>query len=378
MGWTFPLCPKPPNWSLDWGELLASFDWLGGLADTPQDPSFHPEGDVLIHTRMVVEALVDAPRWRALDDESRSILFAAALLHDAGKPVTTQVIDGRLSSPGHARKGAQIAQAILYQQWPDSRDPVPFHARQRIVGLVRHHGLPVWYWEREDADRQIIAASLRMSLDRLSLLAEMDLRGRTAEDVGDLLARVDLFREESQSLGCFADAYPFPSDHTRFLYFRSDTRSPTIEAFDDTRCEVVLMSGLPGAGKDTWIVANLPDWPILSLDELRKQLEVSPADGQGAVVMQAKERAREYLRRTESFVWNATNVTRQTRASLIDLFAAYHARVRIVYVEAPWTDLLRRNRQRTSPIPEQALYSMAKRLEVPELTEAQMVEWQAQ
>lgn len=375
MGWSFPLCPEPPDWSLDWDGLLSQFDWLRDMADTPQNPEFHGEGDVLIHTRMVAEALVGDARWRALDGETRSVLLAAALLHDAGKPATTRTVDGRISSPGHARKGAQMAQAILYHHWPDTFDPVPFWARQRVVGLVRHHGLPVWFWERDDIDERIIAASLRARLDRLSLLAEMDVRGRAAADGADLLARVDLFREKAQSLGCADAPYPFPTDHTRFVYIRSDSRSPALEAFDDTDCAVILMSGLPGAGKDTWIAAHSPDWPVLSLDELRQEMGIHPADKQGAVIAQAKERARDYLRQGRSFVWNATNITRQTRASLIGLFSGYHARVRIVYVEADWPELLRRNRERSAPVPWRVLAGLADRLEVPDLTEAQIVEW---
>jgi predicted kinase len=91
--------------------------------------------------------------------------------------------------------------------------------------------------------------------------------------------------------------------------------------------------------------------------------------------MTAKERARTHLRRQQSFVWNATNVTRALRSQLIDFFTAYRARVRIVYVETPFPTLLRRNEHRQHPVPEAVIAKLAGKLELPDLTEAHEVIW---
>src|SRR5690349_4051335 len=89
--WSLPGCPQPPSWSLDWEALLARYTWLHDLADTPQDPYYHAEGDVLTHTRLVAEALVALPAWQALTPPARAVLLAAALLHDVAKPICTEV-----------------------------------------------------------------------------------------------------------------------------------------------------------------------------------------------------------------------------------------------------------------------------------------------
>ena len=96
--WSFPYCPSDVydglrlrNWSIDWSALEAKFDWLRSLADCPQDPRYHAEGNVLIHTKLVCEALVALPQWQALPATERSVLFAAALLHDVAKPASTQI-----------------------------------------------------------------------------------------------------------------------------------------------------------------------------------------------------------------------------------------------------------------------------------------------
>jgi predicted kinase len=92
--------------------------------------------------------------------------------------------------------------------------------------------------------------------------------------------------------------------------------------------------GPPGAGKDTWIHKHMADVPVIALDDIRRELGLGPKGNQGEVVMTVKARARDYLRRQQSFIWNAMNVIRAPRSQLIELFTAYHARVRIVYIEA--------------------------------------------
>jgi predicted kinase len=207
------------------------------------------------------------------------------------------------------------------------------------------------------------------------MLAEADLRGRWCDDRQVLLERVTFFQEYCAELDCGDRPWQFPSAQSRFVYFQKNDANPHAEIFDDTRCEVVLMSGLPGVGKDFWIQQNCPEYPIVSLDALRQQLKIAPTQEQGEVVRRAKELARGYLRQGRSFVWNGTNLSRQIRGGLIELFAAYQARVRIVYLEVPQDVQRQRNRSRVAQVPEGAIERMRDRLEVPDATEAQRVEW---
>ncbi len=373
--WSFPFCPTPPDWCLEWERIQAQFDWIRAMQGVPQDPLYHTEGDVLIHTRMVAESLIASNEWRALLRDEREALFAAALLHDVAKPACTVIEpDGRITSKKHARKGESLAREILWRG--NGLDaPAPFAQRERIVKLVRYHGLPLWFLEKSSPERAVIEASQTTRLDRLALLAEVDVRGRVCGDQQELLERVELFRAFCQEQRCYSSPRSFASAHSRFCFFRSEDRDPEYAAYDDTRFEVVMMSGLPGAGKDRWIRDHLADWPVISLDHLRKDLKIAPEEQQGPVVQAAREQARELMRRQQSFVWNATNVTRLLRAQLIAFFAGYHARVRIVYVEAPFDELLRRNASRSHPVPEAVIYHLLCKLEVPDLTEAHTVEW---
>jgi predicted kinase len=372
--WTFPFTPQPPDWKLDWDSLAESFSWLRALAGTPQEPEYHGEGDVFIHTRMVAEAMIALPSWHSLPASERSLLFASALLHDVGKPAMTHLAaDGRISSRGHARKGELLTRRILCdgQELP----PVALQAREYIARLVRFHGLPLRFLDSPNPQRSVIEASQSVRLSHLTLLAEADVCGRICADQDELLTRIELFNAFCQEQECYDAPRQFATSHSRFTYFQKEQSDPAYVAYDETQFEVVLMSGLPGSGKDTWLKTNVPELPVVSLDELRRELRIAPTDDQGRVIQAARERARVMLRQKMAFAWNATNITRQLRQQLIDLFVSYGARVRLVYLDASLPQLLERNRARRAYVPEAVLQRLLNKLEVPDLTEAQQVEW---
>ena len=114
---------------------------------------------------------------------------------------------------------------------------------------------------------------------------------------------------------------------------------------------------------------------MISLDAIRRKYKVSPTDkvANGRVVQEAKETARNYLRKQQGFVWNATNTSKQIRSQLIDLFITYGARVKIVYIEKPYEVWRKQNREREFMVPEAVLDAMLGKLEVPQLGEAHEV-----
>ena len=362
-------CPSPPLYRIDWERIEQEFPSVRQLAGCPQDSLHHAEGDVYVHTQMVVEALASLPQWRALPQIEREIVFAAALLHDIAKPACTRVEEGHITSRGHSQRGALMARSLLWGR------RVPLKMREQVVNLIRHHQIPFFLIDKPASQRTLFAVSQRARCDLLALVAEADARGRVCSDRQKLLDNISLFVQYAEEQNCLREPRQFPSDHSRFLYFRKEDRDPDYLAYDDTTCEVVMMSGLLGAGKDYWVALNLPDWCVISLDELRREMKVEPTANQGPVVAKAREIAREYLRRKKSFVWNATNISRQIRELSINLFAAYNARVRIVYVEAPEDRLYAQNREREDAVPAEVIRKLTARWEVPDLTEAHQVDW---
>ncbi len=345
------------------------------MDEVPQDPLFHAEGDVLIHTRMVTETLLALDEWQALAPVDQQALHAAAMLHDTGKPACTVAeSDGHISSRGHAKKGEKRVRCLLWlgEELPT---PTPFAIREQVAALVRWHGLPLQFLDRPDPARLVIEASQNVRLDQLALLAEVDVRGRICSDQQELLDRVELFREFCKEQAYYTAPRAFANEYSRFVYLRSERGDPDYVAYDDTRGEVLVMAGLPGVGKDTWQRKHLPNWPVISLDAIRRESDVSPTEDQGRIVQIARERARELLRKQCPFVWNATNITHMMRNRVLDLALDYHARTRLVYIEAPFADILSRNRARTASVPEPIIYRLLDKLEMPSVSEAHHVEW---
>jgi predicted kinase len=364
----FPFsCPEPPHWRVDWDTLDRQFSWIRALRDCPQDHRHHAEGNVWIHVRMVCEAMAASPEWRALPADEREILFATAIFHDVAKPACTREENGWISSRGHSARGAIDARRILWEHG------TPFAIREQVCALVRHHQVPYRLIQRDDAERLAYAVSQSARGDLLTEMALADVRGRICKDQAEILLRVELFREFCRERECLFGPRAFASAHSRFEYFRRPDRDASYAAFDNTRFEVILMCGLPGSGKDTWIAEHAGDLPCVSLDALREE----GVGDEGAVVHTARDQAREYLRRQQPFVWNATNLTRERRAPLLDLFANYDARTRLVYVETAHDELWRRNVERHRPVPRPAVERMIDRWEVPTVEEAHRVEYVA-
>jgi predicted kinase len=184
------------------------------------------------------------------------------------------------------------------------------------------------------------------------------------------LERIEFFREFCREQECFGGARHFASPHTRFLYFQKPEVYPDAPIYDDTCNEVFMLCGLPGTGKDTWVDTYAADLPVVSLDALRRDMGVSFKDNQGKVIQAAQEQAKVYLRKQQSFVWNATNITRQNRKKLIDLFSQYRAKTTIVYLPKPLPVVLKQNREREVVIKESVIYNFLGRLEPPTIAEA--------
>jgi len=344
-------------------------DWAA-LAACPQDREFHAEGDVAIHTRMVEEALRSLESFKALSESDRELMLSAARWHDVGKPATTREVEGRVTSNGHSRRGELMVRRRFYEAGVDPR------TREEIAGLVRAHQIP-FHALAEGGLLRVFRASLSCRMSRLAMLARADNMGRKSRGQKETAESIELFEELCREQGSLDERRPFPSDHSRFLFFRlRGERDPDYLAFDDTQCEMVMMSGLPAAGKDTWVKANCKTWPIVALDALRTEMDIDPEDAQGEVVQRARELLREHLRVRRSFVLNATNLSSTMRERWIGLAADYHARVRIVYVETPLATLLARNRARPEEmrVPERVILALLDKWDMPSLSEAHAVE----
>ncbi len=154
---------------------LEHFPEIESLLRTPQDPDWHPEGDVFTHTCHCLDALVRQPEWEVADPESRTVYMFAVLAHDFGKPSTTKTTlkEGRerIVSPGHEEAGGPLAAAFL------ERIKAPTGIRQRVIPLVTNHLAHL----RTITDRSVRRLAKRLApenIDGLGLVIRADQYGR--------------------------------------------------------------------------------------------------------------------------------------------------------------------------------------------------------
>lgn len=358
-----------PTTVVPW-DALQVFPWVQELESCPQDPIHHAEGNVWIHTRMVLECLLAMPGYQALSPEDKIAVYLGCLLHDVAKPQTTKIEeDGRVTAKGHSRAGELMARRILWELG------LPFELREQVCGLIKFHQIPFFMIGSPVAQRTAAEVSLFCRADLLALVAEADIRGRICNSLEQTLENIELFRLFCQEEDCFRQPRRFASDHTRICYFRDEGRHPDVEAYDDTQGELILLAGLPGSGKDSTIRKHFPGLPVISLDDLRAEMDVEATDNQGEVLQASRQLLREHLRRKDKFVFNATNLIRSRRKQILDLAADYGVRTRIVYLEVPRKQLFAQNKNRAAIVPEDVIARMTRKWELPSRLEAHQVDY---
>ncbi len=157
------------------GQLFPEMDALRGVV---QDEEWHPEGDVDVHTLLVV----DEAR-KLIDDlpypEKVSVMLGA-LCHDFGKPATTEFFDGRWRSHGHDEAGVEPSISFLDKLNIHTIDG--YDVRRQVIELVRYHLKPGMFYKVRDeiGDGAFRRLARKVEPDLLYRVAKADSLGRNA------------------------------------------------------------------------------------------------------------------------------------------------------------------------------------------------------
>jgi tRNA nucleotidyltransferase (CCA-adding enzyme) len=180
----------------DLGVVERLWPEMQALVGCEQEAEWHPEGDVWIHTLMVIDEA--ARRLEGLDRARRLAVMLGAVCHDFGKPATTAFSDGRIRSIGHEEAGVEPARAFLDRLNVHSFDGTD--VRAQVLGIVAQHLKPgMWHKAKEGVgDGAFRRLAQKVDLELLARLASADCNGRTG--TFDCSA-MDWFLERARALG---------------------------------------------------------------------------------------------------------------------------------------------------------------------------------
>lgn len=166
------------KWLYDLGVVEQLFPELASLVGVKQEPEWHPEGDVDIHTMMVA----DEAR-KLIDDlpyEKQVTVMLAAVAHDFGKPPTTEFIDGRTRSRGHDEAGVEPSISFLNTLGVHTLNG--YDVRNQVIQLVRYHLKPGEFYKAESknpvGDGAFRRLARKVEPDLLYRVAKADSLGR--------------------------------------------------------------------------------------------------------------------------------------------------------------------------------------------------------
>lgn len=155
---------------LDETGWIRAFPELDALRGCPQDPEWHPEGDVFVHTGHVLDAFAAE---RVGDEWEDLVVGFACLAHDFGKPATTEFAEGRWRSHGHDTAGLVPARSFL------ERMSAPVSLRDQVLPLVGDHLAPSLLRRAGASAAAVRRLAVRVErIDRLVRVARADQAGR--------------------------------------------------------------------------------------------------------------------------------------------------------------------------------------------------------
>jgi tRNA nucleotidyltransferase (CCA-adding enzyme) len=183
--------------ALDLGIVERLFPELHALVGCPQEPEWHPEGDVWVHTLQVVDQarkrVDDLPRAQQL------AIMLGAVCHDFGKPATTALMDGRIRSHDHEEQGVAPASVFLDRLNIQSIDG--YDVRRQVEGLVAQHLKPgAWFKVRDEVgDGAFRRLAQKVDLELLARVAKADCLGREPGHFD--CSAMDWFLDRARQLG---------------------------------------------------------------------------------------------------------------------------------------------------------------------------------
>lgn len=182
--------------ALELGVIDRLFPEMRAMVGCPQEPEWHPEGDVWVHTLLVIDEA--RARIDDLDYAQQVTVMLGAVCHDLGKPPTTAFIDGRIRSLDHEEEGVAPSAALLDRLNVHSMQG--YDVRRQVLGIVANHLKPGMFAKADPpvGDGAYRRLAQKVDLELLARVAKSDCEGRGG---GFDCSAMDQFLERARRLG---------------------------------------------------------------------------------------------------------------------------------------------------------------------------------
>lgn len=348
--------------------------------NTEQDAEWHAEGNVKIHTCMVMDEMRKIVSESDLDDSRKSILMFAALLHDYGKPITSKPVerpDGtHIGAPRHEEVGASL---LIHTKCPEE---LAFYEWIKVIKLVAYHQMPKKMVIKDlgygDYVRLMDEAH---DLTMLALLEHADMRGRHCADFEENIFYVEMFEE-------MVKEYNLQCPYTFRRYWNTDEEKyhrtvsalgSQISTMDEggslqfnynPHSTVTILCGLPGSGKSS--LADGMDAKVISMDALRKHY---PKSDNNEIHRLAMDELRDCLRANKDVVWDATNYRKDFRSKIAALAFKYGAYVRIIHKVKDVDKCIQDDKRREDSVGAEVILNQFHKFQLPSLDECHYLDF---
>lgn len=345
------------------------FPLLKEFKVTIQDHIWHAEGDVHIHTDMVLNELYDIFETGQFvpTPDQRQILILAVILHDIAKPLVTKQVDGRIKASRHEAVGRDY---LIYRLLELN---LPSESYLEIINLVGYHQRPKLLVIKGDPEYKYFALAQYFNYELMYWLEVADIKGRICDDKEETLLYLDEYLTKTKEvLKRHEDELKLVDPAHKDITLKYGTHlistgevNSYLEVYqkvfksEENPTHFVMMSGLPGTGKSTYISKNFPDYTLISLDNIRALLSYREDQSRNREVANlAKEKLKESLRNKENIIWDATNIRQEFRESLIQLAKDYGAYTEIVLLLDKEQNIRKKNKQRRHVVPDKVITRM--------------------
>lgn len=377
-----------------------TFPLLKELIKTEQDPIWHSEGNVHIHTNMVLNEMYKIFEEYNIKESDQYILLMSAIFHDIAKPLTSKwkEIKGvqHLTSKGHEYEGMSY---LCYRLLED--ETITKEERTNILDLVGYHQLPKLFVVKESYNQWHYKILTERTAGKYFYYLELaDMRGRETEDKDSQIEYIELFKMFASDYDCFYSksnidkelenlfktnfeeksekALSFLIGKTKKRLFDNDILDPLVSyqkyyEHKDNHSIVYVLCGLPGSGKST-IVEKLKKTKkintVIELDALRKNYKLktnNKKEIEGKVRQDSKELLKRGLSSKETIIFDACNYRKDFRDAICSLVESYYGKTVLVFVQTSITDCIKNDKTRqVRTVGEHVIMEQVKKFQYPE------------